>query len=389
MPRKWKRVRRREHCSPRQETLRKRRANERARQARRANGEPPPSPGPAPALEEWREEPSAPGCFGYVRVSTAAQTKGVSIDTQKKQLWSMVKDLGLDRMDRIFVDEEVSGGLPLFQRPEGRKLGYVSMPGSTVLMTDLDRGFRNTADFLVTSDQWRAMGVRLVVGSVNQMGLRLDTDSPSTKLVTTILAATKEYERRQRIDHVQACRRRSQEEAAAQGFDRSNMTRAPLGFRWSYLDPGDKGRVRLEPWEPDIWWLAVSRYFWWKRKPFGDRGSWHHRWGMSGFADAMYDLGMGKRTIWVRSQRGARGFPRWEISRIQGKHPLELRKKNERRIHDRALVVFPLLYMAREHLESLRQQHPDWSDRWGLSAYLRIADRYRNQQQDPPNEGKS
>ena len=74
------------------------------------------------------EQPSAPRAWGYVRVSTDQQAdSGLSIDEQKVKIEARCLENGW-RLERIFVDAGVSGGISLGLRPEGKKLLGVVRP---------------------------------------------------------------------------------------------------------------------------------------------------------------------------------------------------------------------------------------------------------------------
>lgn len=314
--------------------------------------------------------PGKVGVYGYVRVSTQHQTHGESIASQKAQIADLAKKLGHGAIDHIFVDEEVSGGIPILERPSGRELGYHAAPGSIILMTDIDRGFRNTADFLLTSEAWKAMGIRLVVGSINQMGLQLDTDSPSTKLVTTILAATKEYERRQRVEHVKACMAQAKVAAAKEGHDVSTKVYAPFGYRWSYVR-NDRRKTKLTPHEPDMESLALLRYFLFKQPDAthrGKQGAQHPRWGLGAYYDNMSRLGKMTRLVSRRSQMGKRGDREWLIG--DAEHPLFRNSFQENRMKQMAWAMFPDARDGLPYLKSLARRAPVWARSIHLNLFI-------------------
>lgn len=99
--------------------------------------------------------------FGYVRVSTAAQaTEGDSLAVQVEMLRAAAKLEGLDLV-QVFVEEGVSGGKPLAERPEGSKLMSAIQAGDTVLALKLDRLFRDVGDAANTLAEFKRIGVAL------------------------------------------------------------------------------------------------------------------------------------------------------------------------------------------------------------------------------------
>ena len=133
----------------------------------------------------------------YVRVSSQRQVdEGVSIAAQTKRIKDYAKFKGLSLADEdIFVDEGISGGIPLWQRPQGgamhRKMLREGIPH--VLTLKIDRMFRMVSDALITVDELASEGFTLHV--VDLHGEPVDTSSPTGRFFLTILAAMAEMER--------------------------------------------------------------------------------------------------------------------------------------------------------------------------------------------------
>ena len=62
--------------------------------------------------------------IAYIRVSSKRQVDdGVSLDAQKRRILEYVKFKGLSLADDdIIIEEGVSGGIPIWERPRGRLL---------------------------------------------------------------------------------------------------------------------------------------------------------------------------------------------------------------------------------------------------------------------------
>ena len=72
--------------------------------------------------------------YGYVRVSTDRQVdEGVSLGAQERALQGYAMQHGLT-LERVFVEQGVSGSTPIAERPEGAKLLAELRPGDVVLV---------------------------------------------------------------------------------------------------------------------------------------------------------------------------------------------------------------------------------------------------------------
>ncbi len=119
--------------------------------------------------------------IGYARVSTVDQDAGLE---------AQIRDLKAAGCEKIF-SEKVSGTDS--QRPELLEaLGYIR-PGDVLVATKPDRLARSTADLLGYVQTLRGKQCGLIVLSMN--GTTLDTTSPTSKLMLTMLAAVAEFER--------------------------------------------------------------------------------------------------------------------------------------------------------------------------------------------------
>lgn len=96
--------------------------------------------------------------FGYVRVSTDMQE--ASAEAQQDTLLRYAASIGRP-LDGLYVDQDVSGSVPLRNRPEGKKMWDRLESGDTVVVTTQDRGFRNFEDVVHTFYAWKHTGVRL------------------------------------------------------------------------------------------------------------------------------------------------------------------------------------------------------------------------------------
>jgi DNA invertase Pin-like site-specific DNA recombinase len=113
---------------------------------------------------------------GYVRVST--------IDQNEARQLEAFKDLGLYK---IFI-EKISTREPT--RPMLRQMLEYVRDGDTVYVKDFSRLARSTKDLLDITEEMSKKGVKIVSLKEN-----LDTDTPTGKLMLTLIGAIYEFER--------------------------------------------------------------------------------------------------------------------------------------------------------------------------------------------------
>ena len=100
--------------------------------------------------------------YGYVRVSTAMQVDGESLDTQSRQIQNYSGSKGWDLShDSIFVEAGVSGSTDFQRRPQGQKLLGCLVRGDTIIFAKLDRAFRNVQNAFATLQQMRDLGINV------------------------------------------------------------------------------------------------------------------------------------------------------------------------------------------------------------------------------------
>jgi DNA invertase Pin-like site-specific DNA recombinase len=131
--------------------------------------------------------------FGYVRVSTVEQAGDdrSSLDTQRRKISAVADLVGL-KLDRIIEEPGVSGGKPLAERPEGGPLLARLVKGDVLIVSKLDRVFRNAADALATAEQLRARKVDLIIAD---MGSEPVTQNGVSRMFFGMLALVAEFER--------------------------------------------------------------------------------------------------------------------------------------------------------------------------------------------------
>lgn len=133
--------------------------------------------------------------LGYARVSTEEQSdRGLSLDAQCAAIRGYCAARGLTLLD-ILVDPAVSGSVELAKRPAGAQLLRHLQSGQVggVVVTKLDRAFRDTIDCLTIAREWDDLGVGLHLLDIG--GMSLDTRSAIGRYFLTMLAGFAELER--------------------------------------------------------------------------------------------------------------------------------------------------------------------------------------------------
>jgi site-specific DNA recombinase len=129
------------------------------------------------------------------------------------------------RLVRIFREEGVSGGIPLAQRTEGRRLKEtLARRGAprVVISVKLDRLFRRAKDALTEAEAWDRAKIALHVLDIG--GNAVDTTSAMGRMFFTMAAAFAELEKNLTGERTRA----ALNHLRAQGKVYCNVT--PLGF---------------------------------------------------------------------------------------------------------------------------------------------------------------
>ena len=153
----------------------------------------------------------------YGRVSTDDQQ--TSADAQSARLQEFAEKSGLE-VGGEFLDEDVSGKIPLQERPMGKELWNLIQPGDAIAFTKVDRCFRSLVDAATTLEKWKALGIR-----VHILDLGIDVSTPAGELFFSQLAAFAQFERAMiglRVREAQAHRRR---------MGKPYNTSRPIGWR--------------------------------------------------------------------------------------------------------------------------------------------------------------
>lgn len=180
-----------------------------------------------------------PKAWAYVRVSTVDQAlHGHSLDNQAltcKEHWK-ARLITEYEWGGVFVDKAVSGKMRFADRPMGAKLLEAVRPGDVVIVNELSRAFRNTADFLNTVAAWQKQDVKFLA-----IKMGMDTGTPYGRFMLSMFAVVYEFQREmivERTREVVARKKAAGEWTAGQ---------APFGFKKVRAN----GKSKLVPHPPD------------------------------------------------------------------------------------------------------------------------------------------
>lgn len=127
--------------------------------------------------------------YGYARVSTKVQaTDGNSLESQERQL--------MDAGASIIYKDTCTGTKS--ERPELDKLKSILQSGDKVVVTKLDRLARSTEDGLELIKSWMEKGI-----SIHVLNMGLIDNTPTGRLIMTVLLAFAEFERDMIVERTQ------------------------------------------------------------------------------------------------------------------------------------------------------------------------------------------
>jgi len=201
-------------------------------------------------MSERIQKPTEHDCpakvVGYVRGSTDEQLN--TLEAQENQIRAYCAYKNLDLV-KVYIESGESGSVSFYERPvaaqmlqeigtnlESRKPGISFREDgllasrlnnsaiSGIVITKLDRGFRNALDCLFTLENLTARGIGL-----HLLDIQLDPDTPVGKLLLTMLAAIAEFENK----------RRSERQVAAFAVMKSKGQRCgtiPYGYQLSTIN---------------------------------------------------------------------------------------------------------------------------------------------------------
>lgn len=176
--------------------------------------------------------------YGYTRVSTEDQVENTSLEDQARQIKGIAITHDLE-LTHIYEEKGVSGAVPLLRREEGCKLAFLR-PGDTVIVSKLDRMFRDARDALNVIGDWEDAGINLII---NGYGNVMDKSNPNGRFMLEIMAVFSGEERRRIRERVLAGRKAKKEAGGHVGGN------PPFGY--TKVGNGRNAYLRENPDEQD------------------------------------------------------------------------------------------------------------------------------------------
>lgn len=133
--------------------------------------------------------------YGYCRVSTTAQggQDKTSIEEQERRIRAWAGTL-MDEPDpqlEIFHDE-ISGAMPLSERPSGSIMLAKAQPGDTIVSLKMTRLFRSAVDALTSVEEFHKRGIKVVLMDISHEPIK---ESGVARMFFQIMAAVAEFEK--------------------------------------------------------------------------------------------------------------------------------------------------------------------------------------------------
>lgn len=174
---------------------------------------------------------------GYTRVSSESQVDNSSLQSQKETITAYATMKQIELVE-IFEDKAVSGGMPLGDRPAGHGMLRLleEEQADSIIITKLDRAFRNALDCLANIEVWEKRGISLHI--LNLGGQSIDTSTPTGKFFITLLAGVGELEKAMINERCLEGRRKK----ISDGF----FVGGSLEYGFDFVDPDDPDNRKLE-----------------------------------------------------------------------------------------------------------------------------------------------
>jgi len=225
--------------------------------------------GSMPRIEKKRaskDGSSRAVAIGYCRVSTNEQVdEGVSLAQQEEAIrrYADSKFLTLTRAtlpeglrrnypeSGVFIERGISGGMPLGERPEGRKLAALLRSGKVghLIVNKLDRLFRSAADSATWIAELDRIGVSLHLLDLG--GSAVDTSTTSGKMVVGMISNFAEMMRGTIKDNTR--------NAMKYKASRHEYCGGCVPYGWRIVDPkADPIRLERDPAEQAVIARAVE-----------------------------------------------------------------------------------------------------------------------------------
>jgi DNA invertase Pin-like site-specific DNA recombinase len=162
--------------------------------------------------------------YTYNRVSTDDQKIGLQVYRERMQSFCLRWN---HEIVESFEDEDVSGGIPLKERPEGSKM-YINLmqhKADGVLFDNISRMFRDMEDGVSTANRFTEAGIKMFVSDGSSDPIDIETESGFTFFVFQLMYAHLERMKiRKRTKDAHTMRRKNSlpTSQTPYGFDKIN-----------------------------------------------------------------------------------------------------------------------------------------------------------------------
>lgn len=193
----------------------------------------------------------------YARVSTVDQAdpNASSLPDQLNKGKAVATLRGAGPYDfTTYSDDGVSGSIPLYERPEGKRMLADAVKGDCIIASKMDRLFRSALDAFRTAEQLKERGVDLILADLSTEPI---TGKGTGKLFFGMLAVFAEFER-ERINDRTAEGRKAK--ASRQGH-----LGGPPPFGFEVVGVGREARLQPSAAEQDA--LSTIRKLWHEHTP--------------------------------------------------------------------------------------------------------------------------
>ena len=181
--------------------------------------------------------------YAYTRVSTADQAEsGLGLDDQEEKIRAYAAMRGL-QVEEFFIDNGVSGTIPISERVAGGRLVERIKKGDSVIFVRIDRGFRDAGDALSTLRTWEKKGVTAHIVDLN--GMSVDISSPMGRVMVGILACFAEWQ----VNSIRA-NTRAALRVKARRMEKTGGN-VPYGFKCVLKKEGNKTVKMLVPFDDE------------------------------------------------------------------------------------------------------------------------------------------
>jgi DNA invertase Pin-like site-specific DNA recombinase len=163
--------------------------------------------------------------YTYARTSTDKQ--GNSIDYQGKVLAEFCNRKGFANVIEL-IDEDVSGGMQLFSRPQGSKLADAKK-GDTIIVTHSTRLFRNFRDSVCTALDFIDNGINLIILDSGEEPISKDIQREMMMYISFLFAHVEKRQIGERTRNGLRNRRNNGQTNSREKFGYTNISKGKEG----------------------------------------------------------------------------------------------------------------------------------------------------------------